>query len=212
MSTTYIQTGSTIINGLPSHPSSGHQPNLEEESHKKRRIAYYLLNHPTAPLILRSFNFVFIAISLGLCVKIRRVEGQLGLVGLIGNSTIYIIVIAPCSLLHALVSIYFEYFGAPIGIWSVSWKMFHTLSELGSISLWSAALALSFDNGLTSDLGCLTGIDEHQFYNIQDHHQLIHLCELQAGLVCLIFLGLGSYSLVLVVSLFRIFNKVSRKA
>lgn len=209
MSTTYIQPTST--NGLPTNTTSSGLYPIQEDHHRKRKIVYYLLNHPTAPLILRIFNFIFISVSLALCVKIRKVEDLLGLAGLIGNSTIYIIVIAPCSMLHILVSIYFEYFGAPIGIWSVSWKMFHTLSELVSISLWSAALALSFDNGLTSDLGCITGIGYHQFKQ-KDRHELIHVCELQAGLVCLIFLGLFSYSLVLVVSLFRIFNKVSRKA
>lgn len=71
--------------------------------------------------------------------------------------------------------------------------MFHTLSELVSISLWSSALALAFDNGLLSpSIGCGTP----------------ELCRLQAGLVCTIFAALATYSLVLVVSLLRIFNKV----
>lgn len=35
------------------------------------------------------------------------------------------------------------------------------------------------------------------------------MCELQAGLVCMILMGLFLYTVVLVVSLFRIFNKVN---
>ncbi|KAG0143297.1 hypothetical protein CROQUDRAFT_661452 [Cronartium quercuum f. sp. fusiforme G11] len=169
-----------------------------EAAEPRKGLATYLLHHPAAPLAFRVANFVTISGSLAISVKIRRIEAKIGAIGAVGNSTLFILIIAPISLVHILFSIYCEYFGAPIGIWSVSWKMFHTLSELVSISLWSSALALAFDNGLTSELGCsVSGLK---------------LCELQAGLVCTIFLGLATYTLVLVVSLLRIFNKVSRKA
>lgn len=73
-----------------------------------KRVIYYLLNHPTAPLAFRVLNFAFITAALGLSVKIRRVEISIGAVELFGNSTIYIIVIAPFSMLHILFAIYCE--------------------------------------------------------------------------------------------------------
>ncbi|KAA1139172.1 hypothetical protein PGTUg99_036962 [Puccinia graminis f. sp. tritici] len=132
--------------------------------------------------------------------------------------------------------------------------MFHTLSELVFVSLWSAGLALTMNDELRSPLRCqsptitplnqstngiptelaarLTSIRaspdavaqivkittdyQHSLYASAEvpnfanlTPQLVtRLCHLQASLVSIIFAGLALYTLVLVVSLFRIFIKI----
>ncbi|CAH7684881.1 hypothetical protein BY996DRAFT_4583829 [Phakopsora pachyrhizi] len=216
-----------------------HQFNSNSNSNAKGRngrkglngLAYLLLHHPMAPLICRLFNFCFTIACLGICLRIRGLEKVLNQEKILGNSTIFIIIVTPFNMVHNMFAIYCEYFGAPIGIWSVSWKMFHTLSELVFISIWSAALAVGLDDELTSRLRCTVGglslsssraenrfisasnnISENSseglFGNV-DRERGNKLCSLQGGLVGMIFCGLMIHTLVLIVSLFRIFNKVS---
>ncbi|KAA1075930.1 hypothetical protein PGTUg99_029298 [Puccinia graminis f. sp. tritici] len=229
------------------------------QDHRSRvaRIGSYFMHHPTAPLVCRLLNLVLTAIALGLCATIHKAQVAGNVVGVLGASTVFLLVAAPLGLVHNLFAIYCEYFGAPIGIWSVSWKMFHTLSELVFVSLWSAGLALTMNDELRSPLRCqsptitplnqstngiptelaarLTSIRaspdavaqivkittdyQHSLYASAEvpnfanlSPQLVtRLCHLQASLVSIIFAGLALYTLVLVVSLFRIFIKVSRK-
>ncbi|WAQ82918.1 hypothetical protein PtA15_3A283 [Puccinia triticina] len=131
------------------HTATNHDPRS-----RTARIGSFFMHHPTAPLLCRLINLLLTAIALGLCATIRKTELQLGASGVLGASTMFVLVAAPMGLLHNLFAIYCEYFGAPIGIWSVSWKMFHTLSELVFVSLWSAGLALTMNDELRSPLGC----------------------------------------------------------
>lgn len=250
-------TSNQTANGLTHH----HQYQSRQHQTRLGSIVSYFMHHPTAPLVCRLLNFILTVISLGICASIRQVELKQHVTGVLGSSTVFILVVAPLGLIHNLFAIYCEYFGAPIGIWSVSWKMFHTLSELVFVSLWSAGLALSFDDHLKSSLGCakvtttttstqrtsnlstqeilsqLRSIShpsatesslinqlianlspaqsqletELQLVSRLRQNEIHHLCELQASLVSIIFIGLALYTVVLVVSLFRIFIKVSRK-
>ena len=43
-----------------------------------------------------------------------------------GSSTIFALIISPLTMIHVFVNVYLEYFGAPIGVSSVRFKMFHT--------------------------------------------------------------------------------------
>ncbi|KAH9460123.1 hypothetical protein MJO28_004211 [Puccinia striiformis f. sp. tritici] len=239
------------------YSTSLHTTRTTQDSRSRlTRIGSYFMNHPTAPLVCRLLNFVLTAISLAICASIRKSENLVDAPGVLGASTVFVLVVAPLALFHNLFAIYCEYFGAPIGIWSVSWKMFHTLSELVFVSLWSAGLALSMNDELRSPLRCqsqpigstsisnippdlsnrltpflksstnknglskdvldrivLNTLDQLQHFTHRklNPDSVEHLCRLQASLVSIIFAGLALYTLVLVVSLFRIFIKVSRK-
>ncbi|MBW0533726.1 hypothetical protein O181_073441 [Austropuccinia psidii MF-1] len=214
----------------------GHHQYSEQSSSSAFRS--FLIYHPIAPLVFRLINIILTTISLGLSIGIQRIENEAktannlsnnpmqitGSTRLLGNSTLFILTIAPLSLIHNLFAIYCEYFGAPIGIWSVSWKMFHTLSELVFISLWSSGVTLTMNDELSSKLKCFKNYDYFSKFisdNSENNQALVNgklqfnvwneLCSLQASLVSISFIGLVLNVLVLVVSLLRIFIKVSRK-
>ena len=96
--------------------------------------------------------------------------------------------------------------------------MSYTLFELLFISLFSAILSLAFDNLFNSPLGCTSSASQ-RFSSIPaslgssmvEDTFADSLCGRQTALVTLVFVSLGLYLAVLVVSLFRIFDKVARK-
>lgn len=97
--------------------------------------------------------------------------------------------------------------------------MTHTFSELIFICLWSSTLSLAFDDLFTSSLEC-TGWTPYRRYNSppanvgsSDTEGTLadHICSQQIGMVSVMTITVVVYILVLVVSLFRIFAKVSRK-
>jgi hypothetical protein len=111
-----------------------------------------------------------------------------------------------------------EYFGRPLGLWRTSGKLAHTLSEVLFICAWSAALSLCFDNFFTSLVPCAPSATIN-WYNELPRPQSplpdLHedgvgdtICDGQLALICLVFLGLIMYCINLVISLFRIFEKV----
>ncbi|CAE6439860.1 unnamed protein product [Rhizoctonia solani] len=117
-----------------------------------------------------------------------------------------------------------EYFGRPLGIWSTSAKLIHTLSEVFFICMWSANLSLCFDNYFTTPLAC-TPISSTSWWNelpaaenaMADDEKtdpllVDQLCSRQLALICLVFFGLSLYCWNLVISLFRIFEKVKHRA
>ncbi|KAF8704576.1 hypothetical protein RHS03_05790, partial [Rhizoctonia solani] len=117
-----------------------------------------------------------------------------------------------------------EYFGRPLGIWSTSAKLIHTLSEVFFICMWSASLSLCFDNYFTTPLLC-TPISATKWWNElppsenpfsgkeeTDPSLVEQLCDRQLALICLVFFGLSLYCWNLVISLFRIFEKVKHRA
>lgn len=95
--------------------------------------------------------------------------------------------------------------------------MTHTFSELIFICLWSSTLSLAFDDLFTSSLEC-TAYTPYRRYNTPppqveavDSGLANSICGQQIGMVTVVMLTVVVYILVLVVSLFRIFAKVSRK-
>jgi hypothetical protein len=110
-----------------------------------------------------------------------------------------------------------EYFGRPLGLWRTSAKLAHTLSEVLFICAWSASLSLCFDNFFTSLIPCasassLTWYNElpRPEFNLPDLDGSAgkELCESQLALICLVGVGLVAYCTNLVISLYRIFEKV----
>jgi hypothetical protein len=110
-----------------------------------------------------------------------------------------------------------EYFGRPLGLWRTSGKLAHTLSEVVLICAWSAALSLCFDNFFTSLIPC-SSPSEMAWYNqlprppstVPNFEGALgdQICDNQLVLICLVGIGLMAYCANLVISLFRIFEKV----
>src|ERR1700761_7076856 len=97
----------------------------------------------------------------------------------------------------------------------------HTLSETLFICAWSASLSLFFDNIFTSPLEC-TPLDSTAWYSElnppvnpltqnasrAEGSPTDQICDGQSALIALVAVGLLSYCFNLVISLFRIFEKV----
>ena len=146
-----------------------------------------------------------------------------------------VIIFAPLTLVHVMLSIYvitasrsfsaytdtdpdlvaqLEYFGRPLGLWHTSGKLAHTLLETLFICAWSAALSLCFDNYFTSVIPCSE--DGNEWYNELPPPPTIpdvgsvgpRICNNQLALICLVGFGLIMYCMSLIISLYRIFEKV----
>lgn len=148
------------------------------------------------------------------------------------------IIFAPLTLVHVMFAIYvsiystlsscryfnassvsqLEYFGRPLGLWRTSMKLAHTLSETLFICAWSAALSLCFDNFFTAVIGCASPASISWYNQIQrqtlgnlgrgEGGPADQICDDQLALICLVGVGLIMYCTNLVISLFRIFEKV----
>ena len=107
-----------------------------------------------------------------------------------------------------------EYFGRPLGLWHTSGKLAHTLLEMLFICAWSAALSLCCDNYFTSIIPCSE--DGNEWYNELPPPPTIpdvgsvgpRICRSQLALICLVCFGLIMYCMSLIISLYRIFEKV----
>lgn len=111
-----------------------------------------------------------------------------------------------------------EYFGRPLGLWQTSAKLAHTLLETLFICAWSSALSLCFDNYFTSVIPCARS--GTSWYNEIPAPPVIpglgryeggvgdKICDYQVALISLVGVGLIMYCTNLVISLYRIFEKV----
>lgn len=110
-----------------------------------------------------------------------------------------------------------EYFGRPLGLWRTSAKLAHTLLEVLFICAWSAALSLCFDNFFTSLIPCASASASSWYnklprpsYDIPIFEGSLgdEICDQQLALICLVGVGLIAYCSNLVISLYRVFEKV----
>ncbi|KAF9270332.1 hypothetical protein L218DRAFT_952485 [Marasmius fiardii PR-910] len=184
---------------------------------RKKRLRIFLLSNSYVPLLFRVINISFTSAALGISVRIRHREAQSGLMGAVGSSPTLVIIFAPLTLVHVMIAIYLEYFGRPLGLWRTSGKLAHTLSEVLFICAWSAALSLSFDNFFTSLIPCAS--EKHTAWyndlprpisNLPTFEGSIgdKICDDQLSLICLVGVGLAMYCINLIISLYRIFEKV----
>ncbi|CAE6462551.1 unnamed protein product [Rhizoctonia solani] len=190
----------------------------------KRRLRTYILQNNYVPLFIRLLNIAFTTSTLAVGISTRRLEVKNGILGSIGSSPTLVIIFAPPTLVHVMAAVYLEYFGRPLGIWSTSAKLIHTLSEVFFICMWSASLSLCFDNYFTTPLLCApisstswwnelpAAESELADDNVTDPRLVEQLCSRQLALICLVFFGLTLYCWNLVISLFRIFEKVKHRA
>ena len=108
-----------------------------------------------------------------------------------------------------------EYFGRPLGLWRTSAKLAHTLLEVLFICAWSAALSLCFDNFYTTSIPCADEASISWYSKIPRPPSPLTnkdagetLCDNQLALIILVGIGLLMYCFNLVISLYRIFEKV----
>ncbi|CAE6433010.1 unnamed protein product [Rhizoctonia solani] len=181
----------------------------------------FLLYQIYVPLLFRLLNISLTSSTLALAIHMRKVELKLRILGSIGSSPTLVIIFGPPTLIHVLIAIYAEYFGKPLGLWQTSSKLFHTLAETLFICMWSASLSLCLDNYLTAPIKCAPASATRWWTHLQpslSQDPLTHLpegpyirtelCSCQRALIALVIFGLLSYIANLVISLFRIFEKV----
>ncbi|KIK06882.1 hypothetical protein K443DRAFT_673778 [Laccaria amethystina LaAM-08-1] len=199
--------------------------NEDEESNKdvslwgkrKRRFRNFILTNTYVPLLFRFINIAFTTAALGMAIRIREIELKHHAMGAVGSSPTVVIIFAPLTLVHVMIAIYLEYFGRPLGLWRTSAKLAHTLSEVLFICAWSAALSLCFDNFFTSLIPCAS-VSSTAWYNklprppsqIPNSESFIgdRICDSQLSLICLVGVGLAAYCTNLVISLYRVVEKV----
>ncbi|TIA72053.1 hypothetical protein E3P91_02172 [Wallemia ichthyophaga] len=185
---------------------------------KKDKLRKFLLHSAYVPLLFRSLNLGFTTATLAVCIRLRLLEGRHGVVGISGAGAIIGIIFAPMTLTHVMVSIYLEYFyGRPIGIWGIRSKMAHTLLDLVFICFWSAELSLVFDNYFTSLLSCstksawwsnVTQANERTTDSLINEIEQGTMCNYLGALIGLVFVGMVLYLVNLIVSLYRIYERV----
>jgi len=189
---------------------------LSKWARRRKRYRLYILTNPYVPLLFRFVNITFTTSALAVAIRIRMNEARHHITGAVGCSPTLVIIFAPLTLVHVMIAIYLEYFGRPLGLWRTSGKLAHTLSEVVFICAWSAALALSFDNFFTSVIPCASP-SSTSWYNEVPRAPLANptgdnigktICSQQLALICLVGVGLIMYCYNLVISLFRIFEKV----
>ncbi|KAG9084822.1 hypothetical protein FS749_004924, partial [Ceratobasidium sp. UAMH 11750] len=147
--------------------------------------------------------------------------GEFALDGRVSSSPTLVIIFGPPTLVHVVIAIYAEYFGKPLGLWQTSSKLFHTLAETLFICMWSASLSLCLDNYLTAPIVCASPKATRWWSDLSPNlvpdpltnfangaHLRVELCSCQRALISLVIFGLLSYIANLVISLFRIFEKV----
>ncbi|KAG2129880.1 hypothetical protein DEU56DRAFT_816018 [Suillus clintonianus] len=191
---------------------------------RKQRFRAFILTNLYVPLLFRFINITFTTAALAVAIRIRITELRDGVMGIVGSSPTLVIIFAPLTLVHVMLAIYLEYFGRPMGLWRTSAKLAHTLLEVCFICAWSAAFSLCFDNFFTSLIPCAPA-SSIAWYDELDRPALTlpnlgrneggvgdTICDYQLALICLVGVGLVTYCINIVISLFRIFEKVKSYA
>ncbi|KAF8078505.1 hypothetical protein FPV67DRAFT_58610 [Lyophyllum atratum] len=204
------------LNQLESESNESHKT-TSMWRRRKQRLRSFILYNAHVPLLFRFMNIAFTASALGVAVHIRRLEINGHVTGAVGSSPTVVIIFAPLTLVHVMVAVYLEYFGRPLGLWRTSGKLTHTLSEVLFICAWSAALSLCFDNFFTSLVPCASPSAISWYNELPRPPSTVpnfegglgdRICDSQLALICLVGIGLLAYCTNLIISLFRIFEKV----
>uniref|UniRef100_A0A8H7YAU0 Uncharacterized protein n=1 Tax=Psilocybe cubensis TaxID=181762 RepID=A0A8H7YAU0_PSICU len=184
---------------------------------RRKRIRSFILVNTYVPLLFRFINIAFTTAALGMAIQIRKIEFNHSAAGAVGSSPTVVIIFAPLTLIHVMAAIYLEYFGRPLGLWRTSAKLAHTLSEVLFICAWSAALSLCFDNFFTSLIPCASESATSWYNQLPRPPEDVpgfdgslgdQICGRQLSLICLVGVGLIAYCTNLVISLYRVFEKV----
>ncbi|KAI0271334.1 hypothetical protein BC834DRAFT_858952 [Gloeopeniophorella convolvens] len=203
--------------GSEDQPPESSETNQSWWPRVRKRARAYLLTNTYVPLLFRFINITLTTAALAVAIRIRAVERHNHVTGALGSSPTLVVIFAPLTLVHVMVAIYLEYFGRPLGLWRTSAKLAHTLLEVLFICAWSAALSLCFDNFFTSPIPCARASAISWYSSLprppspfgnSTGGPAAALCNDQVALVCLVGIGLLMYCINLVISLYRIFEKV----
>lgn len=176
---------------------------------------YVLLRNAFVPLIARLVNIVLIACTLAVGIRLRIELNAVGRPNAVGISPLLTIIFSPPSILHAFFQIWVEYMTRPIGLWGLSPKLWYAAVEIVFTCLWAALLSLAFDNYFTSSIACKAEMSPF-FPLIKEMVERLgyiphkdRVCDLQIALICFCMVSVFDYVLVFMVTLFRIFYRVT---
>lgn len=82
------------------------QQTAAAEASRKTRFENFILHNPFSPLFFRIINLILNACTLALAGHIRRQEQVANVIGVIGTSTLFVLVIAPIAILHIFITLY----------------------------------------------------------------------------------------------------------
>lgn len=157
-----------------------------------QRLGRFLLTSSFAPLILRLIQMCFNAALVAIGTSMRKSESRAAALGVGGFSSVLAQIFASIGLVHACVLIYVEYYSSPISEKGKAAKVFYTLSDTVLVALFSALLALTFDNYFSSSLQCSssgrwwTNVPLEPAYILSDPSRKGRLCHLQRVLIILV--------------------------
>ncbi len=205
----------TGADGYHPHKKSGSVTSEKVVQGTRRLVTWafwrhFLLYNPFGPLFFRFVNIAFASATLAVAIQIHRSLQAENATSIVGASPIMAIIFSPLTLCHVAFQIYLEYFGRPIGLWSVRGKLAGTLLEIIFVALWAAELALAFDNYFTSPLICYPFnspfnaqreiCNSNNAPSLSDDSRKPYICRLQGVLIGLAFMSLLLYTLALTVS------------
>lgn len=147
----------------------------------------FLLHHPFTPLFVRFSNIVITTITLAVAIRLRTTLHNEHRESIVGVSPLLGTIFSPLTLAHIFFQVWLEYFGRPIGLWSVRAKLFGTSIEIIFVGMWSAEMALSWDNYYTTPNDDLL------------HKSRGYVRRLQCFLIGLSFISLFAYMITLIV-------------
>lgn len=179
----------------------------------KAKIARWTLYSFWTPLVLRLANFALTCTTLGLGVRIRNLESAAGLRGITGPSPLVAIIYSPPTLLHVLAAVYLEYFGKPIGLWSLPSKLLFTSLDLVVISLWASLLSLTMSDIFTSPLHCAPE-SSRWWTSVRSRDPTVAVggvCEAQIAITVSVVVGVVGFLVGNVVSLARVWAKIQSR-
>ncbi|KAJ9103837.1 hypothetical protein QFC21_002299 [Naganishia friedmannii] len=187
---------------------------------RRAKLRKYFIFDARSTLYLRLATLVGIATSLGLGAKLFSLENAGHLDGILGSAPILSISYGSVSAIHCLVVMYREAFGKPIGLWGLRSKMTWVCLDLFFIALWSSCLSLTISDYMSSPLQCsslnpwwTTGTYTITLPEvITKSHQKDKMCDRQAALIGFVLFTLIMYVINMVISLFRIFERLSTVA
>lgn len=182
---------------------------------RKDRIKKFLIFDVRFTALLRIFSLCCQAIALALSIQSRHLEKVTGIPGVIGSSPFLTIIYAPITITHSLVALWKEAFGRPIGLWRLQSKMIFVCLDLLFIALWFSDLSLAVSDYLSTPLKCnqanpwWTTIPTYDLPDsIVNSSTRDQLCDQQAALIAFVLLVAILYVFNMVLSLFRIFERI----
>lgn len=202
---------------------------------RRTKIREYLMYDARSTLYLRLLTLVGIATSLGIGCKLFLLEQESDLDGILGSAPILSISYGSVSSIHCLLIMYREAFGKPIGLWGLRSKMTWVCLDLFFIALWyvrwfprlvsanplprSSDLSLTISDYMSSPLQCA----KNPWWTSNDYiiplpevitrsSQKDDMCNRQAALIAFVLVTLIMYVVNIIISLFRIFERLSTVA